>query len=449
MHADASLLSPRAGGRARRSSFEFAAALGEALEATTAAAAATTTSGASPAAAAAAPPPPPLPPLQAAAAYYHPPPPPTVAAEDVRTAALGAHPFRPLLLAGSSSGEVLLFQFGRRTALAAYTPLLPGEGAGGSPGADGDSLFGAPPAAWGAHPGGASAAAAWGQPQAARFSRCGERAAGVGSAGGVAVWRLDAPRSAGSGTGGLGRADWARGALSRRGVALAWVGASASLLAVAGSDAHADVQLWDTRAPAPAHGGPTAAAAPGGGPMATALAALPGGRSLAVGDEGGGLRVLDLRLLGGGLGGGGGPPASTAATAPGARALVWKDATAAGVTCADAASLPGYGSVLVAGGRDGVVRVWAPDDGAALQALDASAAAWGGGGSGGAPPAAPHPPPRRSFFGALAAPLRAPPPAVTGVALTADGLVAACLDGVVRAWAPADVVGVTSSSCPR
>ena len=222
----------------------------------------------------------------------------------MRTATLGAHPFRPLLLAGSAGGEVLLFQFGRRASLAAYTPLLPGEGAGGAPGVAGDSsLFGAPPEPWRAARPGASAAAAWGQPQAARFSRCGERAAAVGSSGGLAVWRLDAPRSGGSGTGGLGRADWAAAALSRRGVALAWVGASSSLLAVAGSDAGADVQLWDTRAPVPGHGGPTAAAAPGGGPMATALAALPGGRALAVGDEGGGVRVLDLRLLGGGAGG--------------------------------------------------------------------------------------------------------------------------------------------------
>ena len=143
------------------------------------------------------------------------------------TVALGAHPFRPLGLAGAAGGEVLLFRFGHRGALAAYTPLLPGEGAGGGAEAD---LFGSAPAAWHASPSGVVAAGAWGRPQAARFSRCGERLAALGAGGGLALWRLDGaggpdPRSgdAQSGTGRMARAEWASRALSRRGGALAWV----------------------------------------------------------------------------------------------------------------------------------------------------------------------------------------------------------------------------------
>ena len=144
---------------------------------------------------------------------------------EVATVALGAHPFRPLLLAGAAGGEVLLFRFGHRKALASYTPLLPGEGAGGDADAD---LFGSAPAAWHASPSGVVAAGAWGRPQAARFSRCGERLAALGAGGGLALWRLDAapdPRSfdARSGTGRMARAEWASRALSRRGGALAWV----------------------------------------------------------------------------------------------------------------------------------------------------------------------------------------------------------------------------------
>ncbi len=147
--------------------------------------------------------------------------------DKVATVALGAHPFRPLLLAGAAGGEVLLFRFGHRQALAAYTPLLPGEGAGGDADAD---LVGSTPAAWHASPSGVVAAGAWGRPQAARFSRCGERLAALGAGGGLALWRLDQapgpdPRSfdARSGTGRMARAEWASRALSRRGGALAWV----------------------------------------------------------------------------------------------------------------------------------------------------------------------------------------------------------------------------------
>jgi len=373
--------------------------------------------------------------------------------DKVATVALGAHPFRPLLLAGAAGGEVLLFRFGHRQALAAYTPLLPGEGAGGDADAD---LFGSTPAAWHASPSGVVAAGAWGRPQAARFSRCGERLAALGAGGGLALWRLDQapgpdPRSfdARSGTGRMARAEWASRALSRRGGALAWVrekndffmiffffsffplfsfffsrsfifipafnvqvcASSSAVIAVAGSDDRASIQLWDRRAPPSS--GPVAAAAAGGGPLITALAPLPGGRGLAAGDEVGRVWAVDLRTLRSGHGGGGGgagssaasseaaaaarrqqqqraapsnvnssaqplpppPPPPPAASAPFSepRKLWSASAQGGGVTALEAGVMarpgPYGGALLAAGGRDGAVRMWAPADGTALQVL--------------------------------------------------------------------------------
>ena len=341
--------------------------------------------------------------------------------------ALGAHPFRPLLLAGAPGGEVLLFQFGRRAALAAYTPLTPADGAGADSAAADASLFAAPAAAW--HADATSAAAAWGVPQAAAFSRCGERAAALGALGGLALWSLDAPRAAGSPTGALGRAAWAARGLASRGATLAWIGASSSLVAVGGADAAGSVALWDARAPPDA--GPSARAAAGGGPLVTALASLPGGRALVVGDEAGGLAAVDLRALGGGrctaravawraergggsAGSGGGPPASSDP----------------GVTCAAAGVAGAHGAVVVVGDRGGGVRVLSGGDGALLQRLGPAQR------SGAATP------PSgvagwlaglvTSVASARATTTTAAP--ITGVTLCADGVAACSLDGVVRAW---------------
>lgn len=408
-----------------------------------------------------------------------PPPPPTATATaissgEVATVALGAHPHRPLVLAGAAGGEVLLFRFGHREALAAYTPLLPGEGAGGDADAD---LFGSAPAAWHASPSGAVAAGAWGRPQAARFSRCGERLAALGAGGGLALWRLDAaagrpdPRfgdDARSGTGGMARAEWASRALSRRGGALAWVrleffffvekiqnkkltfplflsltfslhvplktkhskkvcASSSAVIAVAGSDDRASIQLWDRRAPPSS--GPAAAAAAGGGPLVTALAPLPGGRGLAAGDEVGRVWAVDLRTLRSGRGCGGFGPVSASVSASSSngagdaaaaaaqrhqrqqravaagssvamqpapapspssfhepRKLWAAAAQGGGVTALEAGVMarpgPYGGALLAAGGRDGAVRLWAPSDGAALQVL-LPGGGTGGGGAGG------------------------------------------------------------------
>ena len=328
---------------------------------------------------------------------------------------LGAHPFRPLVLAGAPTGELLLFQFGRASALAAYTPLTPGDGAGGDGGEE--SLFAAPAAAWHAAAPDA-AAASWGVPQAARFSRCGERAAALGSLGGLALWSLDAPRAAASGTGALGRAAWSARGLAGRGAALAWIGSSSSLVAVGGSDPDAMVQLWDSRRPPAA--GAAARAAPGGGPLVVGLASLPGGRALAVADEAGGLHAVDLRALGG---------------SGSARAELWRapraDARAA-AACLEAGAM-GPHSLVVAGGRDGRVRVYEGGGGRLLQTLRCD--------GGGPAPRRPSPdsPRPASWLAALigGAPRAAPSPAVTGLALTRDGLAACALDGVARAWRPA------------
>ena len=338
--------------------------------------------------------------------------------------ALGAHPFRPLLLAGAPGGEVLLFQFGRRAALAAYTPLTPADGAGADSAAADASLFAAPAAAW--HADATSAAAAWGVPQAAAFSRCGERAAALGALGGLALWSLDAPRSAGSPTGALGRAAWAARGLASRGATLAWIGASSSLVAVGGADAAGSVALWDARAPPDA--GPSARAAAGGGPLVTSLASLPGGRALVVGDETGGLAAVDLRALGGGRcttravawraergggsgGSGGGTPASSDP----------------GVTCAAAGVAGAHGAVVVVGDRGGGVRVLSGGDGALLQRLGPEQR------SGAATPPSGVSGWLAGLVGASARSTTTAAP-ITGVTLCADGVAACSLDGVVRAW---------------
>ena len=60
---------------------------------------------------------------------------------------------------------------------------------------------------WNTHTPGVSFAQ-WGQPQAVRFSDCGEHFAAVGEGGVVATWRVDAPRYLTTDTGSLGRAEW-------------------------------------------------------------------------------------------------------------------------------------------------------------------------------------------------------------------------------------------------
>ena len=60
---------------------------------------------------------------------------------------------------------------------------------------------------WNPHTPGVSFAQ-WGQPQAVRFSDCGEHFAAVGEGGVVATWRVDAPRYLTTDTGSLGRAEW-------------------------------------------------------------------------------------------------------------------------------------------------------------------------------------------------------------------------------------------------
>lgn len=103
---------------------------------------------------------------------------------------------------GSASGEIYLWQFGAKTAMAGYTPLAASQAALPS---WSESMFAESTRAWSAS---TATFASWGQPQSVRFSDCGERFAAVGEGGGVATWRLDAPRYTSTDTGTLGRADW-------------------------------------------------------------------------------------------------------------------------------------------------------------------------------------------------------------------------------------------------
>ncbi|KAK9799814.1 hypothetical protein WJX73_002530 [Symbiochloris irregularis] len=278
--------------------------------------------------------------------------------ESIATATLAAHPYRPLYLSGSSTGEVFLLRFGQDTAVSGYTPMA-SSGAAPSGGSSG-SVFSGPLRSWHLAPG--VPASQWGQPQAVQFSECGERFAGIGEGGVVATWRLDAPRFAASDTGPLGRADWCHQAMSKRGVEVAYVGNSSSILAVGGlCPRWGNVTIWDTLAPVST--GPVARLVHHSA-LVTALQVLPGGRILATADETGMVAAVDIRML---ESSGGGAPAQQ----PSPKALLWRcRQEGGGVSCLEAGIRPATGlPILVAGTRGGSLHALAPDTGALLQSV--------------------------------------------------------------------------------
>ncbi|KAK9832643.1 hypothetical protein WJX81_006635 [Elliptochloris bilobata] len=322
------------------------------------------------------------------------------AAAAIATVALAAHPFRQLYLSGCASGEIYLWQFGSRMATAGYTPLLPSASA---PTPAAASLFATPARAWSlAAPGALAALGHWGQPQAVRWSDCGERFAAVGEGGVAAVWRVDAPQFTHSDSGPLARADWCHQALGRRGVDVAYVGGSSSVLAVGGACGRGNVAIWDTLAP-PA-GGPVAALGTHTA-LVTALQVLPGGRLLASADEAGGVAVHDLRALG---------------AADGGRALLWHARPGSGGITSLAAGLRPHSGLpfLVSGSREGAINVWAADRGTVVQTLDVTRVRGARGRV-------------KGLFGEALKGGRAAA-VITGLAVCPEGLVSACLDGTVR-----------------
>jgi hypothetical protein len=92
----------------------------------------------------------------------------------VSSAALAAHPTRPLFVSGSSSGHVYMWQYGGSESLAGYVPAL-----GGARGGAKRSVHEA------------VTAQHWGEPARLMFSRNGYRFGAVGEGGVVALWRSD------------------------------------------------------------------------------------------------------------------------------------------------------------------------------------------------------------------------------------------------------------------
>eukprot|EP00884_Botryococcus_braunii_P004810 jgi/Botrbrau1/1432/Bobra.0063s0124.2 len=311
----------------------------------------------------------------------------------VLTVALDSHPYRQLYLSGSASGEIYLWQFGQKGAVAGYTPLAASEAALPS---WSESMFAESSRAWSAS---TSTFASWGQPQSVRFSDCGERFAAVGEGGGVATWRIDAPRYTSSDTGTLGRADWCHQCLSKRGVAIAYVGGSSSVLAVAGYGAAGNAVIWDTLAPVSS--GPVCRFTQHT-PLVTAMQVIPGGRLLAMADEAGSVSVVDLRMM----------------ASPPARAPLWQAKAGAGVTCLASGLLSSGAPILAAGGKEGTISVWAADKGSQLVTIDTLAAA-----------RAQRSRSRSSFFMDSS---RNAGSVITGLTLCPEGLLSCSLDGVVR-----------------
>ncbi|KAL0048506.1 hypothetical protein WJX82_004799 [Trebouxia sp. C0006] len=362
----------------------------------------------------------------------------------IGTSTLAAHPTRQLFLTGCSTGEIYLCQFGETKAKAGYTPM-PGhlEAPAPSP----QSLFTTPPKSWNPSPG--VNFTHWGQPQAVCWSDDGERFAGLGDGGVVATWRLDAPRMQASDTGYLGRSDWCHQGLSKRGMDLTYLGNGSSVLAVAGQCSQGgNIVIWDSHRPLTS--GPVARLSYHMAAV-TALKVLPGSQLLASADEQGNIAVKDLRMLGGstqqpprgsasrGLP----PPTSTPSTGQvsssswgaysgnaAARGLVWEvrgGHQGQGVVRMVAGLRPladgtTGGSMLVTGGRDGTINVWSCHRGRHLQTIHKAHLTNA------------HSSKGRNFFtdAFRSKSSSGAPTIVTGLSLTADGLLSCGLDGYVK-----------------
>ncbi|KAK9861889.1 hypothetical protein WJX84_003839 [Apatococcus fuscideae] len=329
----------------------------------------------------------------------------------ISTATLCAHPSRPIYVSGCSTGEIYLWHFGQRMASAGYTPLP--ASAPSIPSTS--SLFSAPSKAWNPHTPGVSFAQ-WGQPQAVRFSNCGEHFAAVGEGGVVATWRVDAPRYLTTDTGSLGRAEWCHQGLARKGVDVVYVGGSNTVLAVGGQGTQgANIVLWDTNSHPRA---PPVARITHHSSLVTALQMLPGGQLLASGDEMGELAVKDLRMLG--------QSSSTVS-----KQTVWSrqgghsTGPGSGISCLAIGPKPSGRLLLASGSRDGRVCLWSPDKGSLQQAVHMSS-----------PP--PQPAQNRlrgkGFFSELLRPktLHNTSGVVSGVAMCPDGLLTCSIEGLVH-----------------
>ncbi|KAL0019249.1 hypothetical protein WJX77_001067 [Trebouxia sp. C0004] len=362
----------------------------------------------------------------------------------IGTSTLAAHPTRQLFLTGCSTGEIYLCQFGDTKAKAGYTPM-PGhlEAPAPSP----QSLFTTPPKSWNPSPG--VNFTHWGQPQAVCWSDDGERFAGLGDGGVVATWRLDAPRMQASDTGYLGRSDWCHQGLSKRGMDLTYLGNGSSVVAVAGQCSQGgNIVIWDLHRPLTS--GPVARLSYHMAAV-TSLKVLPGSQLLASADEQGSIAVKDLRMLGGstqqpprGSASRGLPPPMSTLSAgqvsgsswgaysgnAAARGLVWevRGAHQGQAVVRMAAGLRPLadgttgGSMLVTGGRDGSINVWSCHRGRHLQTIHKAHLTNA------------HSSKGRNFFtdAFRSKSSNGAPAIVTGLSLTADGLLSCGLDGYVK-----------------
>ncbi|CAL5224911.1 g7676 [Coccomyxa viridis] len=327
----------------------------------------------------------------------------SISADKIATSALASHPYRPLYLSGCASGEIFLWEYGAKQAMAGYTPLPATAGAAPPPASG--SIFSAPKSIWAIdRPGALAALGNWGQPQSVCFSEGGERFAAIGQGGLAAAWRLDAPQFTRSDSGPLARSDWCHQVMSKRGVDIAYVGGGSSVIAAGGYSAEGgNIALWDTMAALSA--GPIASLDHHSS-LVTALQVLPGGRLLASSDETGNVAVADLRMLG-----------STR------QPMLWQAKSAGGgVTCLTSGPRP----ALVSGSREGVITSWAVDSGIALQTIDITQVQ---------PSALQKRLPAKgaSFFSeAFRSTRQSAAHVITGLASCPEGIVSCCLDGTLR-----------------
>lgn len=315
-------------------------------------------------------------------------------AQYVQTSAMTPHPTRPLFLSGSAGGEVYLWRYGDTVSTAGFTPVLK-EPEGGAPRTN---IVAAPSLTFISTGGSGNVPTAatlpgWHRPTAVRFSQCGERFAAIGEGGLLAAWGLGAPRK-----GSLGRADWTLQVLQRRGCSLTYLCGSSTVVVAGGmGNRGSNAAMWDTAAPphqslitALLHHQSTV----------TQLAAVPGGRLLASGDETGSLVVTDMRMNGSIESGGG--------------RGIWesKERHAGGVT-ALASGITSTGQpVIASGSKDGLLRLWSASRGTLIQTIETAQYSRG-----------------RNFF---AEAIQQHRHEVKGLQFVDDGLTACGMDGAVR-----------------
>lgn len=207
--------------------------------------------------------------------------------------------------------------------------------------------------------------AQWGYATGLAYSESGSRFAAVGKRGWVAIWRQDA-RFAATPYGSLGTCDWGHHCLAKRGAAVSFLGASGSVVVVAGqgSAQGAHISVWDSLVPV---GAACVASVLGARAPVRDVCLLPGSVALVAAMTDGSIAAYDLRMLRGAARGGADKKSEA----------LWSEekAHAGGAVCVHACpgglAPPGAPARLLAsGGGDGAVALWDVTLGKRVQTLE-------------------------------------------------------------------------------